>query len=78
MEGHDRFRAHEHVHLHRLRLLVVVEAGAIEDEQQMVVVVVDLRPLAEAARVPEGQRMKPEQLAEGVDVCLAGCAEIKP
>ena len=47
-----------------------VGRARVEDEQQVVVVGVELRPLAELARVLERHRMQAERLAEALDLLV--------
>ena len=47
---------------------VLLRRGAIDDEEDKVVVVVDLRALAEVLRVLDRERMKSEGVAEDVEV----------
>src|SRR3954454_3661638 len=52
--------------------------GAVEDDQQAVVVVVDLRPLAELARVLDRERRQVEQPPELDDLLVRRRLEVEP
>ena len=57
---------------------LVVRVRRPEDEQHRVRVVVDLRALAELARVLERERMQPEQRARGLQRVRRRLLEIEP
>jgi hypothetical protein len=55
------------VHLDQL---ILVGHGAIDDQEDEVVVFLELRPLAEVLRVLEGERMELEDIAQDGKVFL--------
>jgi hypothetical protein len=57
---------------------VVVWCGAIDDDQDEVVVVVELGPLVEVLGVFDRERMKLEHVAEDLKVPLAWLIEVEP
>ena len=59
-------------------LRVAGRPRAVEDDQQVVVVGVELRPLAELERVLERHRMQAERRAEALDLLVGGGDEVDP
>jgi hypothetical protein len=57
---------------------VVVWRRAIDNEEDEVVVLVELRPLAELLRVLDRERMKFEDIAKDLKVRLARLIEVEP
>ena len=66
MQGDEIFAGDEHLHLLQQLACPAVRliARAVEDEEHVVLVVVELRALAEVQRVLERERVKAEQLAQ--------------
>ena len=73
-DRHDVLAAEVEVDLDGL----VVAVGAVEDEQHLAAVVVELRALAELLGVLEGQRRQLEDGAEQVQLGLRGSQEVEP
>ena len=67
----------EAVHLDE-PVLVLVARGAEHDEEDVAVVVVDLRPLAEPPRVLERQRVEAELLAQDLEVGRLRRVDVEP
>ena len=64
MNGDQVLAAYEQVHLaQRVGISALMAPGAIEDEENVVVVVVELGALAEVLDVLERERMKSEDVA---------------
>ena len=59
-------------------LRVPGHARRVEDQQHVVAVGVELRPLAELARVLERDRVQAERLAEPLDLLVVGDDEVDP
>ncbi len=57
---------------------VVVARRAEHDEEHVAVVVVDLRPLAEAPRVLERERVKAELFPQDLEICCLGSVDVEP
>ena len=57
---------------------VVVGRGTVDDDEDEVVVVVDLRPLAELLGVLDGQRVELEDVAEDLEVLVVRLVEVEP
>ena len=57
---------------------VLVRDRAVDDDEDEVVVLVDLRALAELLRVLDGQRMELEDVAQDLEVVLARLVDIEP
>jgi hypothetical protein len=57
---------------------VLVLHGAVDDDEDEVVVVVDLRALAEVLRVLDRERMEAELLSEELEVARAGAVQVEP
>ena len=75
MDRDEELLAVEAVHLDEL---VLVGRRAEEDEKGEVVVVVDLRPLAEVLGVLDRERMELEELAEDREVVGGRTVEVEP
>jgi len=56
----------------------VFPVRAVEDHEDVVLEVVELRPLAELLRVLDGERVDPEQLGDQLDVLMARRDEVEP
>jgi hypothetical protein len=56
----------------------VLDGEAEEDEQQLVVVPVELRALAELETVLDGQFVQPEHLGDAGELLLPGVPEVEP
>ena len=63
------------MHLHEA---VVVGVGAVDDEEDVVAVLVELRALAEVLRVLERERVEAEDVAQDREVLRAGLLEVEP
>ena len=57
---------------------VIVGDGAVDDEEDEVVVVVDLGALPELLGVLDGERVELEDVAEDLEVVRVGLVEIEP
>ncbi len=57
---------------------VVGAPGRVEDDEDVVLVDVDLRPLAELARVLLRHRVQPERPADALELVRRGRAEVEP
>jgi len=77
VDGDDEAAADEYVHLDRLDMLVA-PARSVEDDERVLAIVVELRPLAEPARVLQRERMQPEQLPELGDLRVGGALQLEP
>ena len=79
MNGDQVLAAYEQVHLaQRVGISALMAPGAIEDEENVVVVVVELGALAEVLDVLERERMKSEDLAQLRKLFVPGRGEIEP
>ena len=67
VDGDEEAFGVEAVHLDQP---VLVGDGAVDDEEDEVVVVVELRPLAEVLRILERERMELEDIAQDGEVLL--------
>jgi hypothetical protein len=61
MDGEEEAFGIEAVHLDQP---VLVRDGAVDNQEDEVVVVIELRPLAEVLRILEGERMELEDIAQ--------------
>jgi hypothetical protein len=57
---------------------VVVGAGAVDDDEDEVVIAVDFRSLVELLRVFERERVELEDLAQDVEVVCSRMSEVEP
>ena len=57
---------------------VASSPGAVEDEEDVVVVVVELRALAEVLGVLERERVKAEQLLQLIELVAVGRGQVEP
>jgi hypothetical protein len=71
--GDHRLAADVDVHLDDVRAV-----RAVEDEQHVVAVGIELGPLAELAGVLDRERIEAEHVAEGVDLRRARLLEVQP
>ena len=71
-------RAEVQVHLVDEGGLRRVAEGGVDDDEQAVAVVVDLRALAELLRVVDDEERQAEQPAERVDRLAGGGLEVEP
>ena len=79
MERHEVFAGDEHLHLpQQLARIGAGVASAVEHEEHVAVVAVELRALAEMQRVLERQRVKAEQRAQLLELLGAGRRQIEP
>jgi hypothetical protein len=67
----------EQVHLPQ-RVIGVVSAGAVEHQEDVVAVVVELGPLVELLAVLDRQWVKPEQLLQLAQLLVAGRRQVQP
>ena len=75
VDGDEEALGVEAVHLDEP---VVVGDGAVDDEEDEVVVVVDLRALAEVLGVLDRERVELEDVAEDLEVVAVGLVEVEP
>ena len=75
MDGDEEALAVEAVHLDQP---VLVGDGAVDHEEDEVVVLVDLRALAEVLGVLDGERVELEDVAEDLEVVAVGPVEVEP
>ena len=75
MDGDEEALRVEAVHLDQP---VLVGDGAVDDEEDEVVVVVDLRALVEMLRVFDRQGVEPEDVPQDLEVVRPGPVEIEP
>jgi hypothetical protein len=69
----------EQVHLaQRLRVLSAMAPRAVEDQEYVVAVVVELRALTKVLGVFERERMKPEQFAQLREILMTRGREVQP
>jgi hypothetical protein len=66
------------VHLDEAVLVRLLGDGAVEDDEDVVVVVVDLRALAELLRVLDRERMEPEDVAQDPVVARVRLVDVEP
>jgi hypothetical protein len=52
--------------------------GAVNDEEDEVVVIIDLRPLVEVLGVLDRERVEPEDLAQDREIVLVRFVEVEP
>ena len=75
VDGDEEALGVEAVHLDEP---VVVRDGAVDDEEDEVVVVVDLGPLAELLGVLDRERVELEDVAEDLEVLVVRAVEVEP
>ena len=75
MDGDEEALGVEAVHLDEP---VVVGSGTVDDDEDEVVVVVDLRALAEVLGVLDRERVELEDVAEDREVARVGAIEVEP
>lgn len=79
MNADDVLRRDEQMHLpQQVDVVGRLLAGAVEDEEPVVAVVVELRSLAEVGGVLERERMKLEDLTELIDLRGARVRQVGP
>ncbi len=79
VRGHEKPPGDVHVDLaQRTRVGRVVPVGAVVDEEHVVVVVVELGPLAEFVGVLERERMKAEDAPQLLQVVSVRRGQVKP
>jgi len=75
VDGDEEALRVEAVHLDQP---VLVGDGAVDDEEDEVLVVVELRPLPEVLRVLDRERMEPEHVAQDPEALLLRPVEVDP
>src|SRR5207244_1655134 len=75
VDGDEEPLGVEAVHLDQT---VVVGSGAVDDDEDEVVVVVDLRPLVEMLGVLDGKWVEFEDFAKDLEVPRLGLVEVEP
>src|SRR6266496_3075732 len=75
MNGDEEALGVEAVHLDQA---VLIGRGAVDDEEDEIVVILDLRPLLEVLRVLDRERVEPEDLAQDLEVIRVRLVEVEP
>ena len=79
VQGHQVAPGDEHLHLQQRRPVIrAVLQRAVEDQEDVVAVVIELGALTEVQRVLQGHGVKAEELVQLLDVLLAGRGDVQP